>query len=266
MNHKTLLIETIGGITWVTLNRPQYMNALDAVMTEELSAVMDELENDERVRCVVLDGAGENFAAGGDITYFKSMLDAGPEAIEPTITPSIDKIHHAIACMKRMNKPILGSVHGAVAGFGVSLMLACDLVIAAETTYLSLAYTQLGLTPDGGSTFQLPRTLGLKKATELLFMNERLPAHDLKNLGLVNWVVDALHLKEETLKIAKRLESSATLALGRVKHLLMESTLNNLHTQLNEEKRSFIASAKTDDFKEGVESFLMKRKPQFKGE
>ncbi|KAB2834440.1 MAG: enoyl-CoA hydratase [Caedimonadaceae bacterium] len=266
MNHKALLVNNIDNIAWVTLNRPHYMNALDVVMTQELSDIMDELENDERVRCIVLDGAGENFAAGGDITYFKSMIEAGPDAIEPTITPSIDKIHHAIECMRRMNKPILASVHGAVAGFGVSLMLACDLVIASSTTYLSLAYTQLGLSPDGGSTFQLPRTIGLKKAAELLFLNERLMAPDLKDLGLVNWVVDQADLKNETHKIATKLASSATQALGRIKHLLIESSHNNLHTQLNEEKRSFIASAKTEDFKEGVESFLMKRKPQFIGE
>lgn len=266
MKLKTVMIDQGDALATVTLNRPESLNALNEDMARDLVEVMDFLENDESTRVVVLKGAGEHFAAGGDIDFFKSIIDGSRENVRETIDPLITQVHHSIVSMRRMNKPILACVHGAVAGFGVSLMQAADLVIASNSTYLCLAYSQIGLSPDGGSSYHLPRTLGLKKATELLFLNERILADDLKALGLANWVVDQSVLESETLKIAEKLAKSATFALAQIKHLLADTYKNSLIDQLALEKKAFEASAESTDFKEGVMSFLAKKKPQFIGE
>lgn len=263
---KTVTIDQNETIAIVTLNRPEALNTLNEDMARELAEAMDFLENDESVRVVVLKGAGEHFAAGGDIDFFKSVIDGGHENVQKIIDPLITQVHHSIISMRRMNKPILACVHGAVAGFGVSLMQAADLVIASSTTYLSLAYSQIGLSPDGGSSYHLPRTVGLKKATELLFLNERILGDDLKALGLANWVVDQSILETETLKIAEKLARSATFALGQIKQLLADTYKNSLIDQLALEQKAFTESSRSADFKEGVLSFLAKKKPQFIGE
>lgn len=265
MTFETIKVAYNGSIATVTLHRPEVMNALNPVMAQELAYVMDEIQNNESARCVVLEGSGDHFAAGGDVAYFKAMIEE-EKGVESVVTPAIQNVHHSIECMRRMDKPILGSLQGAVAGFGVSLMLACDLVIAADTTYLSLAYTQLGLSTDGGVTYHLPRVVGLRKAAELIFMNERIKAPELKELGLVNWVVESTLLKAETQKYAEHLATSATCALSHVKGLLRESFQHTLHDQLLLEQQAFIATAKTHDFKEGVKSFLLKQKPHFEGD
>ncbi len=266
MTLKTVTIDQNEAITIVTLNRPESLNALNEDMARDLAETMDFLENDESSRVVVLKGAGEHFAAGGDIDFFKSVIDGSEEDARKAIDPIITQVHHSIVCMRRMNKPILACVHGAVAGFGVSLMQAADLVIASNSTYLSLAYSQIGLSPDGGSSYHLPRTVGLKKATELLCLNDRIFADDLKVLGLANWIVDQSVLESETLKIAEKLARSATFALGQIKQLLANTYKNSLIDQLALEHKAFVASSESADFKEGVLSFLAKKKPQFIGE
>lgn len=266
MKLKTLIIDQKDAISTVTLNRPESLNALNEDMAQDLAEAMDFLENDESSRVVVLKGAGEHFAAGGDIDFFKSIIDGSAESVRKTIDPLINQVHHSIVSMRRMNKPILACVHGAVAGFGVSLMQAADLVIASTSTYLCLAYSQIGLSPDGGSSYHLPRAVGLKKATELLFLNEHIVSEDLKALGLANWVVDQSVLESEARKIAEKLAGSATFALAQIKQLLAETYRNSLIDQLALEKKAFEASAESLDFKEGVLSFIRKKKPHFIGE
>ena len=165
-----------------------------------------------------------------------------------------------------MPKPVVASVSGPAAGFGLSLTMACDLVIAADNAFFTLAYVNIGASPDGGSTFALPRILGSKKAAEIAFLGDRFDAATAKELGLVNWVVPVKDLKNETGKLAARLANGHTAVLGRTKSLLQQSLNTTLESQLQAEATNFAVSAGEPDFAEGISAFIAKRKPKFKGE
>jgi 2-(1,2-epoxy-1,2-dihydrophenyl)acetyl-CoA isomerase len=162
-----------------------------------------------------------------------------------------------------MPKPVLASVRGAAAGFGMSLMMACDLVIAADNAYFSLAYASIGASPDGGSTFALPRIVGAKKAMEIALLAERFDAATAERLGLVNRVVPAASLDEVTAKLAARLAAGPVAVYGRTKHLLHASLGSSLESQLQREAEAFAQSASEPAFAEGVRAFIEKRKPQW---
>ena len=263
---ETVLLTTDGAIATVTLNRPAAMNALDDAMVDALHAGLIQVERDPSVRCVVLRGAGENFMAGGDIRMFaKALADLGPAERQVKFEGLIGQVHASVTALRRMGKPVIGAVQGAVAGFGVSLATACDLTIAADNAVFTLAYCHIGTSPDGGSTFHLPRAVGMKRAMEIALLGNRFGAADAAAVGLINRVVPAAELDAETAKLAGRLAQGPTAAYARTKILLNASLDNSLAAQLAAESELFTASTMTEDFREGVTAFLEKRPPAFKG-
>jgi 2-(1,2-epoxy-1,2-dihydrophenyl)acetyl-CoA isomerase len=266
MEDRTVLIERKGQIAYLILNRPDALNTLNEDLAKSLRSATSALEFDEGIRCVVLKGTGSHFAAGGDIKFFKSLLEQGSKERQSKIHELIQDVHSSIVSLRRMQKPVLASIEGAVAGFGISLVCACDLAIASKNSYFTLAYTHLGLSPDGGATFALPRLVGLKKAAELLFLNERFLADKAKDYGLVNWVVEETELAFKTDEIALKLAQGATYAFSHTKQLLNEAYDAPLLKHLEKEEAAFLDCATSDDFKEGIQSFLTKKAPHFKGE
>lgn len=259
-----VLVDIADGVATVRLNRPEALNVLDASMTEALAAAFARVEADDTARAVVVTG-GETFMAGGDIRMFAALLQERQEAQRAYFERLIHQVHATILMMRRMPKPLVAGVRGAAAGFGLSLAMACDLVVAAEDAVFTLAYSHIGTSPDGGSTFHLPRAVGMKKAMEIALLGDRFDAREAERLGLINRAVPADRLDEETMALAKRLAAGPTAAYARTKALLNASLTNTLPTHLQAEAENFAASGTTQDFAEGVDAFLNKRKPRFTG-
>ena len=258
---ESVLYSVADGIATITLNRPQVMNALDAGMIVQLREAAERAEQDAQARVVVIRGAGPAFLAGGDVAMFHANLTKMPAMVRE----GAPELHRAILALRRAPKPVLASVHGAVAGAGVSLMAAADLAIAADGTKFTMAYSRLGTSPDGGATYSLPRLVGMRKAQELILLSDAIEAREALTLGLVNWVVGAEQLAAETASIARRLAQGATAAFAEIKQLLNQSYDQTLAAQLSAEVEAFARCAGTRDFAEGVTAFVEKRKPSFKG-
>ena len=259
----TVLLARDGSVATLTLNRPDALNALDPAMIDALIAHTAAVARDDSVRVVVLRGAGRHFMAGGDIRSFAERLAEAPAVRSEGFRRTIGRLHAAIENLHRMPHPVVGRVHGAVAGFGLSLMNACDLVVAAEDSYFASAYRQIALTPDGGGSWALPRLVGLRKAMEIFLLGERFGAADALALGLVNRVVPAADLDAATNAMVQALATGPALALRNAKRLVRESLSRSLSEQLDAEASSFAACAGTADFVEGITAFLAKRPPQF---
>ena len=250
-----------GGVATIVLNRPHVMNAMDGEMMQQLRPIAESVENDSSVRAVVLRGEGAAFMAGGDVAVFHQHLDELPELI---VTWGRE-MHAAFLALRRMGKPVLASVHGAVAGAGFSLMCAADLAVAAADTRFTLAYANIGASPDGGSTYFLPRLVGYKKTMEMIMLPDRFDAETARLHGLVNWVVPNEELAAQTARIAQRLAAGPTRAYAEAKRLVNQS-LDALGAQMEEELQAFSRCARGGDLKEGVTAFVEKRKPAFKGD
>ena len=258
---ETAIVEREGAVATVTLNRPAVLNALDLDLATRFRAIVLDLEADPSVRCVVIRGAGRAFMAGGDVASFHRGLDT----IGTTVGGLIDVYHDAVRALTRMPKPVIGSLHGAVAGAGLSLALSTDLAIAADNTVFTLAYASIGTSPDGGSTFFLPRLVGLRRAMAIALLADRFDAAKALELGLVNEVVPEAEIGAATQRLARRLADGPTAAYAATKKLLQASFENGLAAQLEGERAGFVGSAHTKDFAEGVTAFVQKRKPQFGG-
>ncbi len=266
MSEPVVLRTVEDGICIITLNRPAALNALDRNLLEGLRDAVFAAEHDCGVRCVIIRG-GDHFMAGGDLKWFYGLIE-GRSVEEKTVLFQrlVQEVHGIIMSMRRMPKPVIASVSGAAAGFGLSLMMACDLAIAADNAYFTLAYCLIGTTPDGGSTFALPRIVGSKKAMEIALLGERFDAATAERLGLVNRVVAAASLEAETMKLAARLAAGPTAVYGRTKALLNSSLASSLESQLQREAEAFARSAAGHDFAEGLRAFIDKRKAVFRGE
>lgn len=257
----TVIYSVTDGVATILLNRPQEMNALDLEMLRGLRVAAERVERDAAARAVVVKGAGPAFLAGGDVALFHANLPRMPELVKEGAA----EFHHAILALRRAPKPVLASVHGAVAGAGVSLVAAADFCVAAEGTKFTMAYSRLGTSPDGGATHTLPRLLGYRKALELLLLSDTFDARAALDLGLVNRVVSAGQLEAETGAIAIRLALGATAAYGEIKRLVYAGQDRTLAAQLEAEAEAFARCAGTRDFAEGVTAFVEKRKPNFEG-
>jgi 2-(1,2-epoxy-1,2-dihydrophenyl)acetyl-CoA isomerase len=234
-------------------------------MRAALADVLHDIERDESVRCVVLKGAGEHFMAGGDVKGMGESIKKSPEEIRKEFILRIHDLHPIMFAMRRMPKPIIASCQGAAAGAGVSMALACDLVIASEDAFFTLAYCRIGTSPDGSSSFHLPRAVGIKKAMEIALLGDRFDAQTAKDIGMINFVVPTAELEAETNALAQRLAAGPTHVYGNTKALFYRSLESEFEAQLQAEAEYFSDCASRPDFKEGVTAFIEKRKARFTG-
>lgn len=266
MADEIVLYDRTEGVVTLTFNHPQNLNAFTPEMRDALIAATGEAGADAQVRCVVLQGSGKGFMAGGDIKAYLALLDTlDADELQAHFQARVAALAPLVINLRRMRKPVLASVHGPVAGAGFSLMLACDLAVAADDAFFLLAYAGIGTSPDGGGSYHLPRQVGLKKAMEMAFLGERCSAAEAQALGLVNWVVGASERAGKTQEIAARLAAGPTQAFANTKELFNNALSANLIEQLDAEAGSFARSAATADFAEGVRAFNAKRKAKFRG-
>lgn len=251
------------GVAWVTFNRPKVLNAYSVEMRDAFIPFLRKIEHDDSVRCLVLKGAGTHFMAGGDVKAFTEEMVKSPEDRRAVFEGLCHAMHPIIYLLRRLPKPVVASVAGACAGLGVSFVLASDLAIAADTATFTMAYVKIGTTPDGGASYFLPRTVGMKRAMEIALLSDRLDATAAERLGLINRVVPLDQLETETRKLALRLSTAATGAVARTKALLSAALLNDLETHLQQEAVNFAACTTTEDMVEGVTAFMQKRPPTF---
>lgn len=248
-------------VATITLNRPAAGNAMNQAMMEALCDAANRCTGDPRIRAVVITGAGEMFCAGGDVKFFH---DAGIDAARE-LDRLIGALHDAVATLTRMDPPVITAINGTAAGAGLSLAVCGDIAIAAESAKFCVAYTGVGLTPDGGSTYFLPRLIGLRRARELILSNRVVGAAEALSLGLIDQVVPDDDLTAAVADSAARMVKGPTRAYGKVKRLLADTFATPLEMQLQAEGRAITASALTDDAQEGFAAFVQKRKPLFSG-
>ncbi len=258
---ETLLFSAKDHIATITFNRPAAMNCFNKQMADELRNITDQVRADHSIRAVLLNGAGKLFMAGGDIHFFHEALDAMPACVMEIVRA----LNASITNLMQMPKPVLASVHGSVAGVGVSLMAACDLVIAADNTKFTMAYSGIGVSPDGGASYNLPRLVGAKKAMEWILLPDLFDAQTAYTHGLINFIFPQDMLAEETQRLVTRLANGPTQSYSHIKRLMNETWSNTLETQLEREGRAFEACSTTTDFRTGVSSFVKKSKPEFVG-
>lgn len=261
MGSQTVLLERANGVATLTLNRPEAYNALSLELARELFAAVLEVGEDPAVRCVVVTGAGRAFCGGGDVKAFAEGLPRVGVLLKELTTYA----HGAVSRLIRMPKPVVTAVNGVAAGGGLSLALAGDLVVAAESARFTMAYSRIGATPDGSSSYWLPRLVGLRRALELFYTNRMLTAREALEWGLVTRVVPDGELRSAVGALAAELAAGPTWALGRGKWLFHAATWESLETQLELESQTIAQSGHTEDFAEGVRAFVEKRPPTFRG-
>ena len=262
MSYETILLDVEENVATVTMNRPEALNAINMQLGEELVDAMIRCRSDANVRAVVIKGGGRAFCAGGDLKSFSEFLQADPAT---AFRAFLSRLHVGIVEVRHMEKPVIAQVHGVAAGAGMSLALACDLTIAAESARFVMAYRRVGLSPDGSSTYFIPRLVGPKKALEIFYTSDSIAAPEAERLGLINRVVPEADLEKETCAFARRLAQGPTLALGRTKELVYRSLSETLETQLEHEREFVALSSTTEDFREGIQAFIQKREPKFRG-
>jgi 2-(1,2-epoxy-1,2-dihydrophenyl)acetyl-CoA isomerase len=259
MTDEPILFEFSNSIARITLNRPTKGNAIDLSLARALFDAAIRCDTDSAVGCVVLTGAGRAFCVGGDLALLNS---AGPK-VPSVLSELTGFLHMAVTRLARMQKPLLTLVNGPAAGAGLSLALLGDIVLAAESAHFTSAYTAIGLTPDGGLTWLLPRILGLRRAQEMILTNRRIDAAEAESIGLVTRVVSDATLTLEGTTLATRLAESPTQALGKARSLLLESFGVSIETQLEREARTITAAGANAESAEGIAAFLGKRKPDY---
>lgn len=258
MTQQHLLIEKLGPVLSLTLNRPESLNAFSPDMIQGLTEEIRKAQDDHDVQVIVLSGAGRSFSAGGDV---KTMGQAGPTQVYE----HIGKLNELIVTMKNTEKPIIAAVHGFAAGAGFNLTLACDLIVAAEDSKYALSFSQVGLVSDGGGSYFLPKLIGPHLAKQFFFSAEPIPAERLYQLGVINTLVPLEKLQEETTKLALKLAHGPGRAFGKQKKLIDQSFTSTLEEILEQERLTQVLMVQTEDHKEGVSAFKEKRKPAFKG-
>jgi 2-(1,2-epoxy-1,2-dihydrophenyl)acetyl-CoA isomerase len=262
MNSESVLLETSDHVATVTLNQPATLNALTYDMVIRLREIVDDLAIDREVRAVLLTGAGRGFCSGVNLLGGTGeTLSAGGMGVQAAVTI----MNEVLADITEMEKPWLAAVNGPAVGGGCSLALACDLVLAAESAYLCVGYVNIGMVLDMGSTFLLPRLVGLRKASELAFFGDRIYGPEAVKIGLVNRTVPDEGLMEAAREWAARLAAGPTLALGAMKLGMRRALHTTFRDALHWEAMMLSLIAQTEDAAEGLMAFFQKRKPAFKG-
>ena len=263
MSYQTIQVELRGAVCLLTLNRPERLNALTVEAAQDLQdAVRESLEKGSRA--IVVTGAGRAFCAGGDIRAMQDFA-GGEESFEPFFDELLRVVNEAVLLIRESPVPFIAAVNGVASGGGCNLALACDIVIAAESARFNQAFIKIGLSPDCGGTFILPRLVGWKRAAELMFTGDMLTAQDALEMGMINAVTPDAELMSRAMSMADRLAASPTAAIGQIKKLLEASAVNGQRSQLELERKAQIESGRTKDFREGVTAFIEKRPPRFVG-
>jgi 2-(1,2-epoxy-1,2-dihydrophenyl)acetyl-CoA isomerase len=263
MHYETIETQTRGAVCVITLNRPECLNALTSeVATEFMSAVGE--ATGSGARAVVLTGSGRAFCAGGDLREMQSIAQREGK-VEAFFDEPLRLLNECILLIRKTPIPFIAAVNGAASGAGCNLALACDLAIAGESARFNQAFIQVGLSPDCGGTFILPRLVGWKRATQLLMTGEVIDAARALEMGMINIVVPDDELMPQALAIADKLAAAPTAAIGKIKELLEASATNDYGGQLDLEREAQIQSGLTKDFREGVAAFIEKRQPRFVG-
>lgn len=257
---ETLTLDIAERIARITLNRPDAANALNLALAKDLARAALICDCDDTVKAIVLTGTGKMFSAGGDLKAFTTFGDQTRLKIKEVA----DELHKAISTFARMKAVVIVAVNGTAAGAGFSLAIAGDIVIAAESAKFTMAYTAAGLSPDGSSTYYMPRLIGLRRTQELMLTNRALSAREALDWGLLTSVVPDTELQQAATTMARKFADSPANSNGVVKKLLLCSLENGLEEQMELEGREIANSAATDDGKEGIAAFLGKRKPVFK--
>jgi 2-(1,2-epoxy-1,2-dihydrophenyl)acetyl-CoA isomerase len=261
MSAPSVHVETRGAVAVVTLNRPDNANTINLQTAMDLLAAAMTCARNTTVRAVVLTGAGRNFCFGGDLRAIASKEGAEDDYLRELT----GYLHSAISHFVRMDPPVIAAVNGTAAGAGVGLVAMADLAICGENSKFNLAYTGVGLTPDGGTSFLLPRAIGAKRTMELLLLNRPLPAKEALNWGLVNEVVADGELLKRALELAEELARGATRAFGKTKRLVAHA-LGTFESHMVLESETIASQAVSTDGAEGIRAFLEKRKPNFSGD
>jgi 2-(1,2-epoxy-1,2-dihydrophenyl)acetyl-CoA isomerase len=262
LDFKHILFDVADGVATITLNRPNDGNACDQIMMDDLFDAATECDQNDAIRAVVLTGAGKMFCVGGDLGSF---IESG-DKVGQLLTNMTKSFHGAISIFNRMNAPVICAVNGVAAGGGMSVAISCDLVLAAESAKFAMAYTAAGLTPDGSSSYFLPRLVGLRRAKELMLTNRRITAEEALGYDMIDRVVPDADLQAEAQKLAAGFAAGPTAAFGGVKRLLAGTFAETLESQMTREARTIIKRAKNHDAQEGLDAFFNKRKPEFRGE
>ena len=262
MGYETVIWEQSGGVGRVTLNRPETLNAWTGEFGSELKQVIDREAARESVRAVLITGAGRGFSSGADLRAGFDLAEDGM----PNIRKELHEIYHpAIAGIRQLPKPVVAAVNGPAVGIGCSLALACDLVMAAESAFFGLAFVNIGLMPDGGSTAFVPPTVGKARAFQMALLGERIPAAQALDWGLVNWVHPDDRLMSEANALVERLAAGPTRSYASAKRALNNFIYRDLDAQLALEAELQHALGRTKDFVEGTTAFVQKRAPAFSG-
>lgn len=263
MSYDTIQLEMRDSVCLLTLNRPDRLNALTVEVAKDFKAAIAEAI-ERGARAIVLTGAGRAFSAGGDLREMQEIAKKDGR-VEAFFDEPLRLLNDAIVLIRETPVPFIAAVNGVASGGGCNLALACDLVIAAESAKFNQAFIKIGLTPDCGGTFMLPRLVGWKRATELLFTGELVGAKAAAEMGMINSVTPDDELMSRAMAMAEKLAQAPTAAIAEIKKLLEASARNDLRSQLDLERETQIESGKTKDFVEGVSAFLEKRPPRFVG-
>jgi 2-(1,2-epoxy-1,2-dihydrophenyl)acetyl-CoA isomerase len=259
MSFETIIYELNENVATLKLNRPESLNAFSMQLTKDLSAAVEKAVEDE-ARAIILTGAGRAFSSGGDLLGMLEMQKQGVMLIEP-----LRLMHNAILKIRETEIPFVAAVNGVCAGAGTNFALACDIVLADENAVFNEAFIKIGLSPDCGGSFFLPRVAGEKIAAELMMTGDSIDAKRAFEIGMINRVVPAENLLDEAFKFATKLAGQPTAVIGRIKRMMNATFSNNLQAQLDLEEACQIESAGSANFREGVQSFFEKRKANFSG-
>jgi 2-(1,2-epoxy-1,2-dihydrophenyl)acetyl-CoA isomerase len=258
----TVQVQRRGAVATILLDRPDSMNAVNAELGDDLLRALTDAANDDAVRAVVLTGNGRAFSSGADLRSGFEPTEAGRPNVQKAL---LERFHPIILTLRQMPKPVVAAVNGAAAGIGCSFALACDLIVAAESSYFLLAFVNVGLVPDGGSSVLIPERIGFARAAEMAMLGERLPAKKALEWGLINRVVSDATLQDEAGALADRLAKGPTRSYAGTKQQLNAWQFARIEAQLELEAGLQQQMAESDDFIEGVSAFVEKREARFEG-